>query len=102
MTVTGSHPSASNRDFATAIAATLDRIRGDRSGAVVTLCPDAVEIARGVERERPLAGMPFTAKDVIASAGAALQAGSQAFEGHVPSVDAPAIALVREAGAILV
>jgi amidase len=105
MTVTGSHPSASDRDFATAIAATLARIRGDRSGAVVTLCPDAVEIARGLEQDGsrgPLAGMPFTAKDVLASAGVASQAGSQAFAGHVPSADAPAIALLRKAGAVLV
>jgi amidase len=102
MTVTGSHPSASARDFATAIAATLERIRGDQLGAVVMICPDAVEVARGLGQEGPLAGVPFTAKDVLASAGVASQAGSQAFASHLPSHDAPAITLLRKAGAVLV
>jgi amidase len=105
MTVTGSHPSASPGDFATATARTLQRIKGDRSGAVVTVCTDAVKIARALEHEAssgPLAGVPFTAKDVLASGGVPTQAGSQAFAGHVPDADAPAIMLLREAGAVLV
>ena len=105
MTVTDRHPSASGRDLATAIAATLERIKADRSGAIVTLRADAVQAARELEREAapgPLAGMPFTAKDVLASAGVPSQAGSQAFAGHVPNADAPAVALLRKAGAVLV
>ncbi|TMM02448.1 MAG: hypothetical protein E6G05_08980 [Actinobacteria bacterium] len=105
MTVTGRHPSASAREFATAIAGTLERIKADRSGAVVTLSPHAVQAARELEREPapgPLAGTPFTAKDVLASAGVPSQAGSRAFANHVPEADAPAIKLLRRAGAVLV
>src|SRR5436309_2894316 len=105
MTVTDRHPSASSRDFASAIAATLERIGGDRSGAVVTLCPEAVQIARALEHQPSpgrLAGTPFTAKDALASGGVPSQAGSRAFAGHVPDADAPTIALLRKAGAVLV
>jgi amidase len=106
MTLTDqSHPSASAGDFATAIAATLERIATDQSGAVVTVCTNAVVVARELERAAspgPLAGVPFTAKDVLASAGVPSQAGSRALAGYVPDDDAPAIALLRAAGAVLV
>lgn len=105
MTGTGSHPSASARDLTTAIAATLERISGDRFGAVVTVCPGSLDAARAVGRDPapgPLAGVPFTAKDVLATRGLPTQAGSQAFAGHVPTADAPAVAMLRKAGAVLV
>ena len=98
-------PTAFGRGFAAAIAQTLERIDADESGAVVTVCPEAVEVARALDRELttgPLAGMPFTAKDVLATAGTPSQAGSKALAGFVPDEDAPAVARLRQAGAILV
>ncbi|MBV8220620.1 MAG: amidase [Solirubrobacterales bacterium] len=92
-------------DFTAAVARTLERIEADRSGAVVTICREAVEVARCLDRAAEpgaLAGVPFTAKDVLASAGTPSQAGSRALAGHVPDEDAPAIALLRAAGAVLV
>jgi amidase len=92
-------------DFAPAVARTLERIEADRSGAVVTICGEAVEVARDLDRSArlgPLAGVPFTAKDVLASAGTPSQAGSRVLAGHVPAEDAHAIALLRAAGAVLV
>jgi Asp-tRNA(Asn)/Glu-tRNA(Gln) amidotransferase A subunit family amidase len=88
-----------------AVARTLKRIEADRSRAVVTTCPEALEIARQVERMGEpglLAGTPFTAKDVLATAGTLSQAGSRVLAGNVPRQDAPAIALLRAAGAVLV
>ena len=49
----------------------------------------------------PLAGVPFTAKDVLATAGVRTTSGSQLFRDHVPATDATAVARLRAAGAIL-
>jgi Asp-tRNA(Asn)/Glu-tRNA(Gln) amidotransferase A subunit family amidase len=91
--------------FAATVAQTAERIAADRSGAVVTICAEAVGAARVLDRAArsgPLVGLPITAKDVLASAGTLSQAGSRALAGYVPSEDAPAIALLRAAGAVLV
>jgi amidase len=82
------------------IAAALARIEADRTGAVVTVCRDA---ARTKPASRgPLAGVPFTVKDVLATKGVPSQAGSRALAGHVPEDDAPAVARLRGAGAVMV
>ena len=69
----------------------------DRCNALVTLCEDAAPSVGG-----PLAGVRFTVKDVIAVNGVLSQAGSRAFAGHIPAQDAPAVARLRAAGAVLV
>ncbi|MFD6860247.1 amidase [Rhodococcus sp. NPDC060090] len=58
-------------------------------------------IARG-EQPGLLAGVPFTAKDLITTDGVRTTAGSRALAENVPGVDAPAVAAMRAAGAILV
>ena len=50
----------------------------------------------------PLAGVPFTVKDLIATAGVRTTAASRALADNVPVVDAPAVAAMKAAGAILV
>ncbi|WP_016934523.1 amidase [Rhodococcus sp. R1101] len=50
----------------------------------------------------PLAGVPFTVKDLIATAGVRTTAASPALAANVPVVDAPAVAAMRAAGAILI
>ncbi|MFC7448057.1 amidase [Rhodococcus daqingensis] len=54
------------------------------------------------ERVGALAGVPFTVKDLIATAGIRTTAGSQALVDNVPSVDAPAVARMRAQGAVLI
>lgn len=49
----------------------------------------------------PLTGVPFTVKDSIATAGMRTTYGSAVFTNHIPERDAPAVARLREAGAIL-
>jgi amidase len=92
-----------------AVGAALERIESDPLGAVVRIRPEALAEARSLDRRRgggaragPLDGVPFTAKDVLASRGLETSAGSRAFEGYVPAHDAPAIARLRAAGAVLV
>ncbi len=67
----------------------------------------AREEARSAERLdpaalRPLAGVPFTAKEAIESRGDRCVNGSLVVEPRVPDRDAPAIANLRAAGGILV
>lgn len=64
---------------------------------------DAIDarLARG-EDVGPLAGVPFTVKDLIATADVRTTAASRVLADHVPEVDAPAVAAMRAAGAVLV
>jgi amidase len=73
---------------------------------VVTVSPDALRDAERVEEADDnagaLAGVAFTVKDVIATAGLRTTAASCALADHVPEDDAPAVARLRSAGAVLV
>ncbi len=76
--------------------------------AMVVLAPDALERARAVdlalargEAPGPLAGVPFTVKDWIEVAGLVCAAGFEHRAGYVPAVDAPVVARMRAAGAIV-
>jgi amidase len=87
----------------------LARAEGDPYNAVVTINNGALDAAATVDAAivrgddpGPLAGVPFTAKDTIATAGVRTTAGSRLFATHVPRQDAPCVARLRAAGAVLV
>jgi amidase len=79
--------------------------------AVVTLDADrameqAVEADRllsgsGPDGGRPLLGLPVTIKDAIEVGGMRSTGGAEALSGHVPVSDAPAVARLRAAGAVV-
>ena len=76
--------------------------------AVVTLAPDALEHAReseaAVMRGEPLGllhGVPLTVKDTIDVRGLRTTCGSRVRAEYVPEEDAPAVARLRAAGAII-
>ena len=48
-----------------------------------------------------LFGLPVTIKDLTETAGIPTQRGSHSLKGHVPTVDAPIIPRLEEAGAII-
>ena len=93
----------------------LDRIaRLDRAGpalhTVIALNPDAIAQARALDAERrggrvhgPLHGIPILIKDNIETAdrGLATTAGSLALVANVTGRDAPAVARLRAAGAVI-
>jgi aspartyl-tRNA(Asn)/glutamyl-tRNA(Gln) amidotransferase subunit A len=90
-----------------AILARIDR-RNDELRAYLHVDADAaLAAARGAERElragtaRPLTGIPICVKDVIDAAGLATTAGASGWSRR-PTVDAPAVARLRDAGAIVV
>lgn len=88
-----------------AVGDAIARIESDTSGAVVTLSPHALDDAErvdGMDGDGALHGVPFTVKDVIATTGLRTTAACQALADHVPASDAPAVARMRVAGAVLV
>lgn len=85
-------------------------VRGnDACNAIVQLDLDAAlerarqadaALARG-ESWGPLHGVPFTVKDTFATRGLRTTAGDPALLNHVPSEDAVAVAMLKQAGGIL-
>src|SRR5213080_4945853 len=76
--------------------------------AIVTLAEDAIDHARAAdsalskgERAGPLHGVPFTVKDTIDTRGLRTTSGSQIRAHHVPERDAPVVARLKAAGAII-
>lgn len=76
--------------------------------AIVTLAPEVLERAREAEAAMmrgedtgALHGVPITVKDTIETAGLRTTSGSKTRIDHVPRVDAPAVARLKRAGAIV-
>src|SRR5215813_947305 len=68
--------------------------------AIVTIAPDVMERAKTAE-DGPLHGVPVTIKDTIETAGLLTTSGSKLRANYVPSTDAPAVARLKAAGAII-
>jgi amidase len=92
------------------MAAHLSRIEqfNPQLNAIVTLAPDALDLARQAEsaimrgeEAGALCGLPVTIKDTIDTAGLRTTSGSALRAQHVPLEDAPAVARLKAAGAIV-
>lgn len=86
----------------------VDRLDGPVN-AVVTLDADRARtaadaadaaLARG-DRVGPLHGLPVTIKDAIETEGIRSTGGARELTDHVPTADAPAVARLKDAGAIV-
>ncbi len=86
----------------------IDRLNGPVN-AVVTLDADRARVAadaadaalaRG-DAVGPLHGLPVTIKDAIETEGIRSTGGARELIDHVPTVDAPAVARLKDAGAIV-
>ncbi|WP_433438143.1 amidase [Nonomuraea sp. CA-141351] len=73
----------------------------DAEGATAAASHADSELARGLDRG-PLHGLPTGVKDVIMVAGLPATMGSRHFAGYVPDADAACVALLRQAGAVIV
>jgi Asp-tRNA(Asn)/Glu-tRNA(Gln) amidotransferase A subunit family amidase len=72
--------------------------------AIVTVAPDVIDrarIAQDAPAEGELHGVPITIKDTIETAGLRTTSGSKMRAEYVPEVDAPAVARLKAAGAIV-
>jgi Asp-tRNA(Asn)/Glu-tRNA(Gln) amidotransferase A subunit family amidase len=92
------------------VEAHLKRIEqlNPKLNAVVTPAPDAIERAKSAETAvarsdslGALHGIPLTIKDTIDTEGLRTTSGSRLREHHVPRRDAPAVARLKAAGAII-
>jgi aspartyl-tRNA(Asn)/glutamyl-tRNA(Gln) amidotransferase subunit A len=86
----------------------LDEVPHEAMG-IVTVVPERAraEAAESTTRwasgtARPLEGVPFGVKDVIATAGVATTLGSARWRDWVPEADATSVARLRAAGAVMV
>ncbi|MGH7249238.1 MAG: amidase, partial [Pseudomonadota bacterium] len=94
------------------VSAFLERIEAlnPKLNAIVTLVEErAIKEAAESDRRlagkgeaRPLEGLPITIKDSIFAAGARATDGMKIFEHFVPDHDAPTVARLRAAGAIMI
>ena len=95
-----------NTSVETSIEATLDRLQQeDRTNAILAIVPDALDQVRGLEGKdpnHPLYGQAVVVKDNIHIKGMATTAGSLALINNVAEEDAPVVARLRNAGAIIV
>jgi len=95
-----------------AVRASLDRLQRVEptlNAFSHVLRDEALEAARRSEQQRadgsplpPLFGVPFSVKDLIAVDGAPLAFGCRAFADNRASIDAPSVARLRAAGAIVI
>src|SRR6266545_1894781 len=92
------------------LQACLNRIEeiNPKLNAIVTIAPDALEKAKEAEAAvtrgaalGPLHGVPVTIKDTIETAGLRTTSGSAMRAGFIPERDAPAVARLKAAGAIV-
>ena len=84
----------------------LERIEAlnPRLNAIVTLAPDLLDRAGVLTRSEPIGplyGVPLTIKDTIDTAGIRTTSGSKIRASYVPTHDAPAVARLKAAGAIV-
>jgi amidase len=89
----------------------LERIEAlnSRLNAIVTTAPDLLEQAARAERAvtrgealGPLHGLPVTIKDTIETGGMRTTSGCALRSDHIPPNDAPAVARLKAAGAIVI
>src|SRR6476660_520442 len=72
--------------------------------AIVTLAPDLLDRASALTRSEPIGplhGVPVTIKDTIDTAGIRTTSGSTLRASNIPTHDAPAVARLKAAGAIV-
>jgi len=84
----------------------LERIEAlnPKLNAIVTLAPDLLDRASALSRIEPIGplhGVPVTIKDTIETAGLRTTSGSRIRASYVPTQDAPAVARLKAAGAIV-
>ena len=90
----------------------LDRIHriNPQLNAIVTLAEDQATPGQGSRRSRRprrktrgiLHGLPIAIKDLADTAGIRTTHGSPLYANHVPDTDAPHVALLKAAGAIII
>jgi len=100
---------ASSLEVVQAVLARIERLQPALNCFITVCADDALAAARMSDARRarhaplgPLDGIPYTAKDLVDTAGVRTTYGSRIHERNVPATDAAAIARMKAAGAVLV
>jgi len=99
---------ASSTEVVEAHLQRIERANPELNAIVTLRAEQALDEAGRIDRTLgeapglPLDGVPFTVKDLIATAGMRTTAGTPFLERFVPRLDATAVARLRTAGAILI
>jgi len=99
---------ASSTEVVEAHLQRIERANPELNAIVTLRAEQALDEAGRIDRtlgeapDLPLDGVPFTVKDLIATAGMRTTAGTPFLERFVPRLDATAVARLRTAGAILI
>ena len=95
----------SSREVVESHLARIDEVNGYVAAITVTLRESALAAADACDRdggEGPLQGVPFTVKENLDCVGSATTHGLPALRDAVPYLDAPAVARLKAAGAIVI
>jgi len=99
---------ASPVDAVEAVLARIERVEPAVQAVATLVADDARAAARASERRwhngeaRPLEGVPYGLKDVVATAGVRTSGGSRRFADHVPDASAAVARRLEQAGGVLV
>jgi amidase len=101
--------SLSATELLTAVLARIEEVNPPLN-AIVTLAPEQAfaaaaaldEMAAGGQFAGPLHGLPIAIKDLSDTDGIRTTYGSPLFASHVPSADAPHVALLKRAGVVVI
>jgi amidase len=101
--------SLSATELLTAVLTRIEAVNPSLN-AIVTLAPEqAVAAAAALDQlaardhfAGPLHGLPIAIKDLADTAGIRTTYGSPVFARHIPSADAPHVALLKQAGAVVI
>lgn len=92
-----------------AVLARIERLNGHMRAFITVTGDEAMRQARHAEqrvtrcaRLGPLHGVPVNLKDLYDTAGILTTGGSKVFEDRIPMVDAAAVTLLKQAGAVIV
>tara|TARA_Y100001934_G_C12378557_1_gene790805 strand:+ start:3274 stop:4680 length:1407 start_codon:yes stop_codon:yes gene_type:complete len=97
----------SSAELTAAVLARIGRLEPRLNAFVTLLGDEAMAAARAADDERarggdrPLLGVPVTIKDLQSLAGVPLRSGSHTTESVVPERDAPFVARLKDAGAVI-
>ena len=98
----------SARELLTTLLDRVERLDGDVNAVVTRDAERALATATAIDDRRargepvgPLAGVPVTIKDAIATAGTRSTGGAVELADHIPDEDAAVVARLRDAGAVV-